>query len=111
MVDDVLVEGVLLSNGLVEEFELDEFDDEFENNESSVCVTACSAARTSCAACALVVAVVGVLLDELALEELELVVPGKFKVLELDESDDEPEKIESSVWETACSAARTSCAA
>ena len=39
----------------LEEDEFDELDDEPENNESSVCVTVCSAASTSCAAWALVV--------------------------------------------------------
>ena len=46
------VPGKLKKSEVLEEDELEEleFDDEPENNESSVCVTTCSAARTSCAA-------------------------------------------------------------
>ena len=41
------VPGKLKKSEVLEE---DELDDEPENNESRVCVTTCSAARTSCAA-------------------------------------------------------------
>lgn len=45
------VPGTLKRAEIFEEDELDELlDDGPENNESRVCVTACSAARTSCAA-------------------------------------------------------------
>ncbi len=61
--------GKLKRDEISEADEPDELDDVLENIESRVCVTAFSAARTSCAAWALVVAEVG--------EELELSSPAE----------------------------------
>jgi len=98
--------GKLGREKVLEDDELEELDEDPANNELKVCVTACSAVRTSCAACALVV--------EVPFDEVEVLLPGmlkRFEDDEFDESDELFENNELSVWVTTCSAASTSCAA